>query len=55
MTIHTAVLVKNIKSLSGDLRWFSYNIFFTQYHTVASIKYDESAALFSWKGEILEE
>ena len=55
MTIYTAVLIETLKALSSYLCWCSCNIFPTQYHTVAVISYDESAAMFSWKGEIFEE
>ena len=55
MTIQTAVLVETLKSLSSDLHWCSCKIFSTQDHTVAAITHDESAAVFSWKGESLEE
>ena len=55
MTTQTAVFVETLKALSSDLRWCSCNIFSTQDHTVAVITHDESAALFSWKGESLKE
>ena len=55
MTINMAVLIETLKYLSSDLRWCSFTIFSTQYHTESAITHDESAAVFSWKGEILEE
>ena len=55
MTIQTEMLIETLKALSSDLRWCSYNIFSTQKHNVAVITHDESAAVFSWKGDILEE
>ena len=55
MTTHMVVLIDTIKVLISDLRWCSCNIFSTQKHTVAVIKHDESAAVFSWKGKSLEE
>ena len=55
MTIHTAVLIDNLKDLSSDLLWLSCNIFSTQEHTVAIITHDEYASVFSWKGESLED
>ena len=55
MTIQTAVLVDTLKALISDLRWCSCNIFSTQEHTVAVIAHYGSAAVFSWKGEILKE
>lgn len=55
MTIQTAVLIETLKSLGGDIRWCSCNIFSTQDHAAAAIARDESAAVFAWKGESLEE
>jgi adenosylhomocysteinase len=55
MTIQTAVLIETLKSLGADVRWCSCNIFSTQDHAAAAIARDESAAVFAWKGESLEE
>jgi len=55
MTIQTAVLIETLKTLGGDIRWCSCNIFSTQDHAAAAIARDESAAVFAWKGETLEE
>lgn len=55
MTIQTAVLIETLKDLGGDIRWCSCNIFSTQDHAAAAIARDESAAVFAWKGESLEE
>ena len=55
MTIQTAVLIETLKSLGADVRWCSCNIFSTQDHAAAAIARDESAAVFAWKGETLEE
>ena len=55
MTVQTTVLVETLKTLSSDLCWCSCNILSTQYHTVGSITHNESAAVFSWKGESLKE
>jgi adenosylhomocysteinase len=55
MTIQTAVLIETLKNLGADLRWCSCNIFSTQDHAAAAIARDESAAVFAWKGESLEE
>ncbi|KAH8060805.1 adenosylhomocysteinase [Aureococcus anophagefferens] len=55
MTIQTAVLIETLKKLGGDIRWCSCNIFSTQDHAAAAIARDESAAVFAWKGETLEE
>lgn len=55
MTIQTAVLIETLKVLGADIRWCSCNIFSTQDHAAAAIARDESAAVFAWKGESLEE
>lgn len=55
MTIQTAVLIETLKALGADIRWCSCNIFSTQDHAAAAIARDESAAVFAWKGESLEE
>uniref|UniRef100_A0A7S0C0I4 Adenosylhomocysteinase n=2 Tax=Sar TaxID=2698737 RepID=A0A7S0C0I4_9STRA len=55
MTIQTAVLIETLKALGADLRWCSCNIFSTQDHAAAAIARDDSAAVFAWKGETLEE
>jgi len=55
MTVQTAVLIETLKALGADLRWCSCNIFSTQDHAAAAIARDESAAVFAWKGESLEE
>jgi adenosylhomocysteinase len=55
MTIQTGVLIETLKALGGDIRWCSCNIFSTQDHAAAAIARDESAAVYAWKGESLEE
>lgn len=55
MTIQTAVLIETLQVLGADIRWCSCNIFSTQDHAAAAIARDESAAVFAWKGESLEE
>ena len=55
MATQMAVLIETIEALSSDLRWCSCNIFSTQQHTVAVITHDESAVVFSWKGNSLED
>ena len=55
MTIQTAVLIETLQKLGGNIRWCSCNIFSTQDHAAAAIARDESAAVFAWKGESLEE
>mmetsp|Transcript_8841 Transcript_8841/g.22741 ORF Transcript_8841/g.22741 Transcript_8841/m.22741 type:complete len:481 (-) Transcript_8841:85-1527(-) len=54
MTIQTAVLIETLKALGANVRWCSCNIFSTQDHAAAAIARD-SAAVFAWKGETLEE
>ena len=55
MTIQTAMLIDTLKILGADIRWASCNIFSTQDHAAAAIARKESAAVFAWKGENLEE
>ena len=55
MTIQTAVLIETLKAFSSDLCWQSCNISPIQYHAMAVITNDKSAAVFYWKGESLEE
>ena len=55
MTIQTAVLIETLKELGAELRWCSCNIFSTQDHAAAAIAKNQSAAVFAWKGETIEE
>ncbi|KAG2494843.1 hypothetical protein HYH03_007083 [Edaphochlamys debaryana] len=54
MTIQTAVLIETLTALGAEVKWCSCNIFSTQDHAAAAIARD-SAAVFAWKGETLEE
>eukprot|EP00854_Cymbomonas_tetramitiformis_P021894 gene21894-26366_t len=54
MTIQTAVLIETLTALGATVRWCSCNIFSTQDHAAAAVARD-SAAVFAWKGETLEE
>ncbi|GBG88970.1 hypothetical protein CBR_g48580 [Chara braunii] len=54
MTVQTAVLIETLTALGAQVRWCSCNIFSTQDHAAAAIARD-SAAVFAWKGETLEE
>ncbi|GMH38752.1 hypothetical protein BSKO_06636 [Bryopsis sp. KO-2023] len=54
MTIQTAVLIETLTAMGAEVRWCSCNIFSTQDHAAAAIARD-SAAVFAWKGETLEE
>jgi adenosylhomocysteinase len=49
------MLIETLKELGADLRWASCNIFSTQDHAAAAIVQANSAAVFAWKGETLEE
>jgi adenosylhomocysteinase len=55
MTIQTAVLIETLKDMGADIRWCSCNIFSTQDHAAAAIAQSNSATVFAWKGETLEE
>ncbi len=55
MTIQTAVLIETLKELGAEVRWCSCNIFSTQDHAAAAIVAKDSAKVFAWKGESLEE
>jgi adenosylhomocysteinase len=55
MTIQTAVLIETLSALGANVRWCSCNIFSTQDHAAAAIARDQTAAVFAWKGETLEE
>lgn len=54
MTVQTAVLIESLTALGADVRWCSCNIFSTQDHAAAAVARD-TAAVFAWKGETLEE
>jgi len=54
MTIQTAVLIETLTALGATVRWCSCNIFSTQDHAAAAVARD-SAAVFAWKGETLDE
>lgn len=55
MTIQTAVLIETLVKLGAKVRWCSCNIFSTQDHAAAAILANETASVFAWKGETLEE
>ncbi|KAK9814678.1 hypothetical protein WJX72_009615 [[Myrmecia] bisecta] len=54
MTVQTAVLIETLAALGAEVRWCSCNIFSTQDHAAAAVARD-SASVFAWKGETLEE
>ncbi|XWS37170.1 hypothetical protein CRYUN_Cryun19dG0019800 [Craigia yunnanensis] len=54
MNIKTAVLIETLTALGAEVRWCSCNIFSTQDHAAAAIARD-SASVFAWKGETLDE
>lgn len=55
MTVQTAVLIETLKELGAELRWASCNIYSTQDHAAAAMAKNQSANIFAWKGESLEE
>lgn len=55
MTIQTAALIETLSSLGAKVRWASCNIFSTQDHAAAAIAEADTAKVFAWKGETLEE
>merc|ERR1719300_824143 len=55
MTIQTGVLIETLKALGAEVRWCSCNIFSTQDHAAAAIAKANSATVFAWKNESLEE
>ncbi len=55
MTIQTAMLIETLHELGADIRWASCNIFSTQDHAAAAIVANQTAPVFAWKGETLEE
>merc|ERR1712087_1016805 len=55
MTIQTGVLIETLQALGAKVRWCSCNIFSTQDHAAAAIARAETATVFAWKGETLQE
>ena len=55
MTIQTAILIETLHALGADVRWASCNIFSTQDHAASAIAAANTAKVFAWKGESLEE
>jgi len=55
MTIQTAVLIETLHELGAEVRWCSCNIYSTQDHAAAAIAHANTATVFAWKGETLEE
>jgi len=55
MTIQTAVLIETLKYLGADVRWCSCNIYSTQDQAAAAIAKNNTAAVFAWKNESLDE
>jgi adenosylhomocysteinase len=55
MTIQTAALIETLSALGAEVRWCSCNIFSTQDHAAAAIAAANTATVFAWKGETLEE
>lgn len=55
MTIQTAALIETLHALGAQVRWCSCNIFSTQDHAAAAIVQAQTAKVFAWKGESIEE
>jgi len=55
MTIQTAVLIETLESLGADVRWCSCNIYSTQDQAAAAIAKKNTAAVYAWKNESLDE
>ena len=55
MTIQTGVLIETLTALGATVRWASCNIYSTQDHAAAAIVAAQTANVFAWKGETLEE
>lgn len=55
MTIQTAALIETLHALGAEVRWASCNIFSTQDHAAAAVVKAQTANVFAWKGETLEE
>ena len=55
MTIQTGVLIETLHALGAKVRWASCNIYSTQDHAAAAIVAAQTANVFAWKGETLEE
>jgi adenosylhomocysteinase len=55
MTIQTAALIETLHALGARVRWCSCNIFSTQDHAAAAIVKADTAKVFAWKEETLEE
>jgi len=55
MTVQTAVLIETLAALGAEVRWCSCNIYSTQDHAAAAVVAKNTAKVFAWKGETLEE
>jgi len=55
MTIQTAVLIETLHDLGATIRWCSCNIYSTQDQAAAAIVAANTASVFAWKDESLEE
>merc|ERR1711990_563789 len=55
MTIQTGVLIETLQALGAEVRWASCNIFSTQDHAASAIVKAQTANVFAWKCETLEE
>jgi adenosylhomocysteinase len=55
MTIQTGALIETLHELGAELRWCTCNIYSTQDHAAAAIVKAQTANVFAFKGETLEE
>lgn len=55
MTIQTAALIETLTALGAEVRWCSCNIFSTQDQAAAAIAKADTAKVYAWKGETLED
>ena len=55
MTIQTAVLIETLHAMGADVRWCSCNIYSTQDQAAAAVVKKDTAKVFAWKGETIEE
>lgn len=55
MTAQTAVLIETLSALGADLRWCSSNAFSTRDSVAAAVAKAQSASLFAWNGQTLQE
>merc|ERR1719454_467370 len=55
MTTQTACLIETLHDLGAEIQWCSCNIYTTEDHAAAAIVAANTARVFAWKGETLDE